>query len=190
MKKKALAIVLTLSICVMLIVAMRPLPISEKTPTKHGTSQFILASWDYPDEYGQGIYGFRFYENATGSWELTPWYYSGGELDGLPFYFLHSYDPYTLNWSAGVAMKLHVFCLINSTLTGAVDLADGQNYQRHNVTVTSNQGTILFSQQNITYYDAFEPIDEMFEYEYEVVLNFLPEMGNIYTITMTYEVFW
>jgi len=187
MKKKALTLFVIVCVCLSLFMFIPP--INEKTPTKHGISKFIIASWDYPKDYGQGIYMIRFYENSTGSWVDAPWYYKGGELDGLPFYSLHSYDPYTLNWSAGVAMKLRVHCCLNSTLTGAIDLDDGQNYHRHNVTVTT-AGTTIFSQQNITYYDDYEPIDEIYCYIYEVVLNFLPEQGQIYTIAITYEVFY
>ena len=141
--------------------------------------QFVLAEWDYPDEYGQGIYGFRFYENSTGSWVAAPWYNDLGS-----FYFLHDYDDYILNWSAGVAMKLRVYSAFNDTLTGAVDEADGQNYQRHSVAVTS-EGVEVFSQQNFTYYDVTS-----LYYEYEVVLNFLPIGGKIYTISVDYEIYY
>ena len=151
-------------------------------------AKFVIASWDYPDEYGQGIYMLRFYENSTGSWVAAPWYYVGGELDGLPFYSLHPYDSYTLNWSAGVAMKLRVYSTFNNTVIGADDEADGQNYQRHDVSVTS-AGVAVFNQSNFTYYDV-TPDGDYWAYEYEVVLNFLPVVGEIYTVVVTYEVYW
>lgn len=150
--------------------------------------KFVLAEWDYPDQYGQGIYMLRFYENSTGSWVAAPWYYVGGELDGLPYYSLHSDDPYTLNWSAGVAMKLRVYSLFNQTLVGVESTSEGQRYLRHDVTVSDASG-ILFSQQNFTYYDVTEFGEENYQYEYEVVLNFLPVAGEIYTVVVTYEIF-
>ena len=153
------------------------------------SAQFIIASWDYPDEYGQGIYQVRFYENSTGSWVAAPWYYVGGELDGLPFYPLHSYDPYILNWSEGVAMKLRVYSLFNQTLAEAGSTAEGQRYLRHDVTVSDGYG-IVFSQENFTYYDVTEFGAEPYAYEYEVILNFLPVGGETYTTTITYEVFY
>jgi len=153
-------------------------------------AKFIISSWDYPDEYGQGIYLLRFYENSTGSWVAAPWYYVGGALDGLPFYPLHPYDPYTLNWSAGVSMKIRVYTLFNQTLVGVESTAEGQNYLRHSVNVASGSNSSIFSQQNFTYYDVTEFGDENYAYEYEVVLDFIPLAGQIYTATITYEVFY
>ena len=169
---------LTLSV---LVVSNHP---SESTVKElEQPAQFVLASWDYPDEYGQGIYAFRFYENSTGSWVLAPYYNDLGT-----FYFLHSYDPYTLNWSEGVAMKLRVYSNFNNTVVGAIDEADGQNYLRHNVIVTS-AGTSVFSQQNFTYFDV-TPVGEYWEYQYEVILEFLSVAGAIYTVVVTYEIFY
>ena len=147
-------------------------------------AQFIIASWSFPDEYGQGIDGIRFYENSTGSWLDAPYY-----LDGGVFYYLHYYQTgYTLNWSSGVGIKLRVYTVFNSTLTGAIDEADGQNYQRHNVVVRSG-GITIFSQQNFTYYDV-ESVTEMWWYKYDVILGFIPADGQIYTVAVTYEIYF
>ena len=108
----------------------------------------------------------------------------------MSFYSLHSYDPYTLNWSAGVAMKIRVYSLFNQTLVGVGSTTEGQNYLRHSVNVASASNSSIFSQQNFTYYDVTEVGDENYYYEYEVVLNFLPIVGQIYTATITYEVFY
>ena len=147
-------------------------------------AQFIISTWEFGDGYGQGVDGFRFYENSTGSWVAAPYYNDIGV-----FYYLHYYDPYTLNWSAGVSMKLRVYTIFNSTLAGAIDEADGQNYQRHNVTVRNNNGVMVFSQQNLTYYGV-EAIGPMWTYKYDVVLNFLPVAGVIYTVVVSYEIFY
>lgn len=148
-------------------------------------AQFILASWDYPDEYGQGILGIKMWENSTGSWIAAPYYTDLGQ-----FYYLNYHQTdYTYNWSAGAAMKLRADTLLNNTLVGAVDLADGQNYLRHNVTVT-HHGDLIFSQQNFTYSDSTDISAPMYFYEYEVILNFIPEDGQIYIVTVTYEVYY
>lgn len=148
-------------------------------------AQFVLASWDYPDEYGQGIDGMKFWENSTGSWVAAPYYTDLGV-----FYYVNpSITGYTYNWSAGAAMKVRVDTLLNSTLTGATDLADGQNYHQHNVTVTTPSG-IVFSQQNFTYEASSDATAPMYYYEYYAILNFLPVSGLVYTVTIIYEVFY
>ncbi len=153
-------------------------------PEQLGKAQFVIAEWDYPDEYGQGIDGLKFYENSTGGWVAAPYYTDAGT-----FFYLNYYETgYTLNWSAGVGFKLRVFSVLNVTLVGAGDIAEGKNYQRHNVTVTS-AGITVFSQENFTYYDsAWTP--PLVVYEYDVVLNFLPISGLIYTVIVTYEIYW
>ena len=138
--------------------------------------QFIIASWDYPDEYGQGIDLFGFYENSTGAW--------------LPYG--DAYEPdqsYIIDWNGSVFIKFRCYAFLNSTLTGAIDEADGKNFQQHRVNVSS-LGESVFSQQNFTYYNINTAFDPMWYYGYEVVLNFLPLQGTLYTVTVTYEIFW
>ena len=178
-RRRFAALVLVVLVSVLLIA----------TPTQTRSSKFVLSEWDQPDEYGQGIYLIRFYENSTGSWVAAPWYYVGGALDGLPYYALHPYDPYDLNWSEGVAMKLRVYTAFNQTQNGVGSTAEGQRYLRHNVTVTE-ASTIVFSQQNFTYYDVTDGSPANYYYEYEVILNFLPIGGSVYSAIVTYEIFW
>ena len=148
-------------------------------------AKFVIASWDHPDQYGQGIYGLRFYENSTGSWVAAPYWKDGGK-----FYFLHYYDSYDfINWSVGVAMKLRVYTLFNQTLVGVESTSEGQKYLRHDVTVSDAYG-VVFSQQNFTYYDVTEFGEENYYYEYEVVLDFLPYSGEIYRVIVGYGVFY
>ena len=140
-------------------------------------AKFVLSSWDFPDEYGQGIEKIMIYENSTGSWLLfeTSWYHNGTEI---------------YEWNASVAIKLRVSTLFNETLTGAVDTTDGKRFQRHNVTVTS-AGSPVFSQQNFTWaYDDNGIYPDLWLYAYDVVLNFQPVGGEIYTVVVTYEIYW
>ncbi len=142
-------------------------------------AQFIIAGWDYPDEYGQGIVNFEVWGNATGSWMLSTSY-------------AHS-DSGGIEWYPNASIKLICNTWFNSTLTGASDVADGKNLQRHSVVVTSSEsrGTSVFSQQNFTYIFGEDAIDPpMWYYGYYVVLNFLPVSGVLYTVTVTYEVFY
>ncbi len=144
-------------------------------PIQPAKAQFVLAEWDYPDEYGQGINLFAFYENSSGSW----------------LSFGDAYEPdqsYIVDWNISGFIKLRCYAFFNSTLTGAADVEDGKNYLRHNVTVTS-AGTTVFNQQNFTYYSNTTIEDPMWYYGYEVILNFIPVSG-IYTVTVIYEVFY
>ena len=181
-KRKLTVVLLGLFICsLLLLVPVQPVT----QPQETGTSTFVISSWEYPDEYGQGIDGMKFWENSTGAWEPAPYY-----LDIGQFYYVNPYiTDYTYNLSAGVALKMQVDCLLNNTLVGADDLADGQNYLRHSVTVTC-AGTTIFSQQNFTYLDSGDIGAPMYYYEYDVILNFLTVAGNLYVVTVTYEVFY
>ena len=180
-RKKIASVLIVFTVTVLLVASIPP-----------ARAQFVLASWEYPDEYGQGIEGVNFFENSTGSWVAAPYYthYYPDWHDELgEFYFLNYYqDHYFLNWSAGVAMKLRVYSFMNSTISRATDLADGQNYIQHNVTVTHVRD-IVFSQQNFTYYDSDDLSAPMYYYEYEVVLNFLPAEGQVYMISLVYEIY-
>lgn len=139
-------------------------------------AQFVLASWDYPDQYGQGVRAIAVYENSTGSW-VTAWA------------FVY-YDTSTvIRWNASVGIKLRVWSYFNSTLTGAISGTDGKNYLQHAVTVTNNTGQTVFSQQNFTFYSVDDGA-VLYEYFYDVVLDFLPVNGQVYTATITYEIFW
>lgn len=168
----------------MIIMSILVITAPQPQPEPVKSAQFVISSWDYPDEYGQGIYGFQFFENSTGSWVAAPFYTDIGA-----FYFLHSYTTgWALNWSAGVAMKLRVHVTFNQTYVGVSTTEEGQNYLRHSVSVTSPIESVFF-QQNFTYYDVTEFGNEPYYYEYEVILEFLPIAGTIYTVSVIYEIY-
>lgn len=165
-RKKAVASIIVL-LTVLVLVASVP-------PAK---AQFVLAVWDYPDEYGQGIESFILYENSSGSWS---------QYGGKRYYS----EANLYNWSANVAIKLRCYTWINSSLVGAADDAEAKNLQQHSVTVSNGTGTV-FSQQNFTqilYYPGINP--PLWYYAYEVVLNFIPDYGLTYVVTVTYEIFY
>lgn len=153
----------------MLVVVISPRPT---------TARFILAEWDFPDEYGQGIYDFDVYENSTGSWVNV-----GGDTE---------YDEAGyFNWSVNASIKLKCWSYFNSTLTGAANTNEGRNYLRHNVTVIlGGTSTVIFSQNNFTYSNAYTDEDPMWVYSYDVVLNFVPAGGANYRVVVSYEVFY
>lgn len=142
-------------------------------PTK---AQFVI-SWDYPDEYGQGINRIRIYENSTGSWVFVEQSYYYDELIAL-------------EWELGIAIKIHCFSYLNSTLILADDANDGKNYFRHNVTVENIADEVVYSKQNFTYYDHSTEGDPIWMYEYRVVLDFLPLASETYYMTIFYEVYY
>ena len=167
MNKKKVSVIILTVLTLLILTALIP-------PAK---AQFVLSGWEFPDDYGQGIEGFEIFENSTAAWVQVNGY--------------HPYDETQVHeWNVSVAIKLRCYTWFNSTLTGAADLAEGKNFQRHNVTVTDIADNIVFSQENFTYFFSDDSIDPpMWFYGYEVVLNFLPLNGEIYTVTVTYEVF-
>lgn len=156
--------------------------------TNNEPVRFVLATWDSPDEYGQGIDGFRIYENSTSSW--VPAWFSFG------YYVEHDDSEHEVFiWNGSLCMMLRVWSQINATLTGAADADEGRNYFRHNITVTNQADTTVFEQQNFTYVDGVEgwlhePFDDLLYYEHTIILNFLPVFGESYTVVMLLEVFW
>lgn len=172
--KIELVFVVGLLLASFLVVAT--IPRTETPGIQQGYASFTLASWEYPDSNGQGIWGVYVYENSTGSWV----YVAVTEYD----------DDESYIWNASVGIKLRVWTMFNSTLTGAGSTAEGQLMQRHNVTVTNRQGDTIFSQANFTYFDVSLAADPIWAYAYDVVLNFLPAALQSYTATITYEVWY
>ena len=161
---------LGLFICSMLILV----------PVQPAQAQFVIASWDFPDEYSQGIWKITVLENSTGSWLYT----------NSKFYNQsHLYD-----WEASVGIGLYVYTWLNSTLVNVVDHDIGKNYQHVDVNVSTFTETDVFSEQNITCVftqeGGFGFPAHMWLYTNSVILNFLPEQGQLYTVTITYEVFY
>lgn len=169
---KAIMLILALT---MIVLFASSQPMNE--PVIATNPKFVISSWAFPDEYGQGIDRIRVEENSTGSWV-----YAGIDVDAT--------ESSAFEWNASVAIKLRCWSWINNTLVGDVSDSALKNYQRHNVIVTQINGTIVFSQDNFTYSMYYYDEDPMFYFEYFVILNFLPEMGQVYTVNVSYEVFY
>lgn len=143
--------------------------------SKPDHSLFVLSSWDYPDEYGQGIDAIRLWQYLSGSWQsLTPFDYGN---TGNDTFVISETGPLT------VQVKGYV----NATHVGASTLAEGQNYVRHSALVTTPSNISVFSLQNFTYVTATDSLSPMFYYFYNATLNFTPQPATIYTCEITME---
>lgn len=165
-------------VLILLIVPLFPIiAIQQPTPTK--TAKFVLAAWDYPDQYGQGIEAVRVYQNISGSWEtLTPFDLTSGDSTTLE-----------INGTA-TGIQILVKCWLNNTLVNATDFDDGKNYIRHSVNVTAlSTGDNVFSQQNFTYSTGTDALDPMFYYQYEVDMYFDITGGETYTALVDCEIY-
>ncbi len=143
-------------------------------------AQFVLASWDYPDEYGQGIYSITPDENSSGYWS---------HIESSPGFIYSDSENNSFVVDAGISIRLDVRVFVNYTFLGVSD-PDTLNYIRLNVTVLS-LGDTIFSIQNMTYNSVGGDIgDGIWWYSFVDVLNFLTVSGTIYMTTVTYEVFY
>jgi len=168
MTRKKISVLVILAVFMMLVVSV---------PT--AKAQFVIAGlWDFHDEYGQGIKLFHFYENSTGSW--------------VEKYSVQGFKPTNesaiIEWDGGISIKLRCQVYINSTFLGLGSVVEGLNYIRLSVTViTLNE--IVFSQCNFTSH-SYGTVGAIYSYSQDVVLNFIPQSGQIYTVTVTFEVFY
>ena len=179
-----------ISICALVIVLLLGLGVStipqiqeQETANlvlNNGQSQFALASWDFPDEYGQGIYSITPDENSSGYWS---------HIESAPGFLYSTSENNSFLVDAGCSIRLDVRVYVNYTLLGVSD-PDTLNYIRLNVTVLS-LGDTIFSIQNMTYdYLGGNLGDGIWWYSFVDVLNFLTVEGQVYIATVTYEVFY
>jgi len=102
------------------------------------TATFVLASWDYPDEYGQGIetiyYQIRWENDTVKEWGYT--------------YPANVSQTFEVPSNGTVYLRLTSW--VNGSLMGITNQADAQYYIRQDVNVT-NLGVNVLTQQNFTY---------------------------------------
>ncbi len=178
-RKTTYAILLTILTLLVLVSTVPP-----------ARAQFVLAAWDFPGEYGQGIYGFFLRENSTGVFMPV-----GGPII-LPS------NSCVFDWPANVAIGFDVRVYVNYTYIGlsepegeaeynyTAELHPALNYLRLNITVLC-LGEIVFSQQNFTYSTQGGKIAGGVWYYAEEcdITDFLPATGTVYTAIITYEVY-
>jgi len=151
-----------------------------KVPTPPAKAQFVLSSWDFPDEYGQGIYSIYPDENSSGYWV---------HIESSPGFIYSDSENNSFTIDAGLSIRFDVRVMVNYTFLG-VSAADALNLIRLNLTVTV-LNNITFSIQNMTYdYLGGDYGDGVWWYSFVDILNFLTDYGTIYTVTVTYEIFY
>ena len=180
-KRKIITVTLLgLFICSMLILV----------PVQPVKAQFVIAytydseagnGFEY-DDYGQGFFLYHPMTNYTyPDWNLHP--------DYVDNYFFNQ-SPYVHEWDVGYAIGIRVLAWLNSTLTGATDLTDGQSYMMVNATISSISGE-LDSIENITpFYQSTSKDPIMWLYGFDAFFNVIAEASLTYTVTLTYQVYW
>lgn len=147
--------------------------------------KFIISSWSFPDEYGQGIYGFFVGDNYTGVFLWNSGRWSGA--------LTISDNDTVFESDSNVYLGLDVRVFLNYTLLGLTDPDDfdlGINYFKLNITVMCLH-EIVFSQQNFTYDALGGKIETgIWWYSEEVIFDFIMQNGQIYEVNITYEVFY
>jgi len=114
-------------------------------------------------------------------WNLHP--------DYVDNYFFNQ-SPYVHEWDVGYAIGIRVLAWLNSTLTGATGLTDGQSYMMVNATISSISGE-LDSIENITpFYQSTSKDPIMWLYGFDAFFNVIAEASLTYTVTLTYQVYW
>lgn len=164
-------------IAIGLIVLIGILVIPQHT---HG-AQFIIAGWDYPDEYGQGIRNVAIEQYTNGAWvSLT----GGGE----GYYDSSNTFEITNGEGSNGSLSLAVQCYLNATLCGISDINDGPALIRHTITISTALNASVFYQENFTLTYQTDAYDPLYFYQYTVITDFTPNYGTTYTAIITYEV--
>ena len=148
-------------------------------PTQPTKAQFILAYTFSPDNNGNAIAWINVYFDAD--WNGTVYY----DPDSYPT--AEATNP--METDEGTSISFRVSCWLNSTYAGVSSLAEGQTVIRHSVSVLHANGTEIFFKQNFTYYAGIDGLAPMYNYFYDVTLDFVPVAGVVYTVTVIYEVF-
>ncbi len=162
------------------LVATAPQSSIVPEPTK--TVKFVVAAWDYPDEYGQGIAVYIPEENSTGVFlNINTTYPSHPTI-------------HTLNYTPNTALRFDMRPVVNFTLLGLTypdDFDTGRNHIRLNITVRQ-LSAIVFFQANLTYGDDGSQIlgTDTVWYSMVAVVNVILEMGATYNVRVTYEIFY
>ena len=169
-KKAFVLLVAILVVSAPLIIGNNSLSESERTCI------FSIASWPFPDVYGQGIYEVEVWQNFTGSWV---------KVDVIDYQ--NTTDDFVLTPNVGI--RFHVHTELNNTIIDASTPSEGNNHIRHNITVLDAHGFQVFSQQNFTSYEWSQNGPRLF-YNHYLVFDFLPIESTSYTVIVTCEIYY
>ena len=148
-------------------------------PAQPTTAQFILA-YTYPDNNGTGYSVVGLYLDDV----LHTLYSKNDDPDGP----LNNGS--ILIETEVTNVTLLVQCWLNGTEYDIASLAEGLNIIRVNVTVTQNNGTVVFSKQNLTNFVNTDGSAPMYWYSFADELAFTLELGAVYTIETIMEVYY
>jgi hypothetical protein len=158
----------------MLVVAIVPRPTQG--------AQFVL-SWSYPDTYGQGIEGFVFAQNSTGSWVTVDNTHASQYSAYKPWNETNEFRyEYTF-------LRLEIWVYLNASLVGIDDPDDAYLFQRVNMTLYNSTNT-LWSKPNVTSIVAVDNGNNMYWCEFRDVINYEFSYGETYRVVVTYEVYY
>jgi hypothetical protein len=153
-------------------------------------TQFTLAAWEHPDEYGQGIYSITPDENSSGYWV---------HIESSPGFIYSTSENDTFTIDSGLSIRFDVRVFVNYTFLDlstppwdnmSAELHPALKQMRLNLTVTV-LNNITFSIQNMTYNSLGGDLgDGVWWYSFRDILNFETAYGTIYVTTVTYEVFY
>lgn len=176
MYNRSKPLVVALIVCIVIIAVL---------PQSTQGTKFIISGWTYPDEYGQGIEGFVFLENSTGSWVTVV---NDQEQDSQFASFKPWNETHSYRWNY-TSLKIECWTYFNSSRVGVSSTAEGQLFQQHSIEVIL-RSEVVFSQQNFTYSTVSTSNDPLWWYCYTVVINYVFFFGEIYSINIDYEVFY
>ena len=150
-----------------------------------GTSHFVISSWAYPDEYGQGIRNVAIEQYTNETWVPV-------NIPSPPRGYYYDPNVYEITNGEGSngSLWIVVQCYLNSTVCGINDINDGPALIRHTLTVTNTSDSIVFYQENFTLTYQTDYDDPLYFYQYEVFTDFVPVAGEVYTATIIYEVWY
>lgn len=145
-------------------------------PSGPAVAEFVFATWDWPDDYSQGIQACLAYENSTGSWLDSG---LGDNYENLVGF----------EWNVSLGLMLVYSIYLNSTLTQADNLTHGQSLHRENITIYDRSDNLVFSQNGLTLFANYS-YGVMYQYYYSVVLEFEMLEGEAYQVFCTCEIYY
>ena len=149
------------------------------TPHDKDPAKIMLTSWVSDDGYGQGISEIYLHENSTGSWEpfTSPAYIKPTNSSTV-----------NVNITDNTALRVGPTFTLNHSLHSLSNITDGLNIIRSNVSVYNSTG-LMFSENNITMQSGGNQTATTYWYYAYCAFDFLIVAGELYTVTITYEVY-
>ena len=176
-RSKILALAVLLCLPVGLLVSI---PTQYQERINKEPARFVISSWVNDDGFGQGISVIYVHENSTGAW--------------LPFTdpaFRYPTDSAIIevNFTANTALRVGPTFTLNHSVYSLANIDAGINIIRSNVTVYNSTG-LCFEENNITILSGGNQTPTTYWYYAYSAFDFLIAMGEIYRVTITYEIYY